>query len=239
MALKKLVTSDEHKKLAKELQGLYVEKDGTFVLDLETGDDDDAGALKRAKDHEKRLRKEAEENARKLQEQLDAITKEKEEAATSNAKKKGDVDSIEKSWQEKLAKREKELNDQLAIANGELTKMLVDNVAQQIASEISTAPSVIMPHIKSRLRAEFKDGKAATRIVDAEGNPTALTLDDLKKDFVANKDFAPIIAASKASGGGAGGAGSGGGATGGKVDFSKSPKEIVKSLQASGKIKAD
>jgi hypothetical protein len=46
-------------------------------------------------------------------------------------------------------------------------------------------------------------------VLGPDGKPSAATLDELKAEFVANEAFAPIIAGSKASGGGAGGANSG------------------------------
>ena len=37
--------------------------------------------------------------------------------------------------------------------------------------------------LKSRLGVEEVDGKFVTRILDAEGKPTALTVDEFKKEF--------------------------------------------------------
>jgi hypothetical protein len=42
------------------------------------------------------------------------------------------------------------------------------------------------------------------RILDGAGKVSAASLDDLKQEFVANKDFSSIIIGSKASGGNAG-----------------------------------
>jgi hypothetical protein len=78
-----------------------------------------------------------------------------------------------------------------------------------------------------------------TRILDREGKPSAFTIDDLKKEILANKEFSPILKASNATGGGASGArGSGGAGSSGKIDFSKSAKEIAAQMKASGKVQA-
>ena len=58
--------------------------------------------------------------------------------------------------------------------------------------------------IKARLDLEIADGVPITRVLDAAGKPSALSLDDLKKEFVDNKSYAAIIKASDANGGGAG-----------------------------------
>ena len=52
MALKKKISKADYEKLADHLKAEYVERNGDYILDLE-----DDGALERAKEHEKELRK--------------------------------------------------------------------------------------------------------------------------------------------------------------------------------------
>lgn len=236
MSIKRLITADEHKTLHAQIQSEYKkQEDGSFVLDLT--DWEDPAALKRAKDHERDQAKEAKAALKKAQEELHALTEERD-GMLAGSIPKADAEKLTKSWEKKLADREKELSAQIDDANKTLQTLLVDNVAQSVATEISNAPVVIMPHIKSRLRAvKNSEGKFETQVVDMEGKPSALTVTELKKEFVLNKDYSAIITASKASGGGAGGGGGGGGAHGGKIDFGQSPSAIVASLKASGKIK--
>jgi hypothetical protein len=61
-----------------------------------------------------------------------------------------------------------------------------------------------------------------TVVKDSEGKPSALTVDELKKEIMADAAFAPLIVGSKATGGGASG-GKGGGAakTGDVISMSK------------------
>jgi hypothetical protein len=91
---------------------------------------------------------------------------------------------------------------------------MVDNVATNIANELALQGSanVLLPHVRGRLAVDFVDGNPITRVLGPDGKPSAATLDELKAEFAANEAFAPIIAGSKASGGGAGGAKSGGAA---------------------------
>jgi hypothetical protein len=87
-------------------------------------------------------------------------------------------------------------------------------VAQSLASELAVSGSapLLLPHIARRLKVEIVDGTPITRVLDASGKPSAASVDELKKEFIDNKAFAPVIVGSRASGGGAAGAGGGGGA---------------------------
>jgi len=212
MAIKRIITKAEFDKLSADLKKEYKAEEGgeNYTLDLEGYED--PAALKRAKDHEKEQRKAAEKTAKDLQDQLAALTEERD-GLLKGAIPKADVEKLENSYKSKFTAREKELNAQIEAANGSLQRLLVDNVAQTLATKISKSPTVIMPHIKSRLRAEKNTaGQYETKVVDKDGNISALTVEDLEKEFIDNKDFAPIITASRGSGGGAGGSNGGGGA---------------------------
>lgn len=206
--------------------------DGKFHLDVEGFDDHpNAGALKRAKDYEKTARQKAEKQLKEMQDQLASLLEERE-GFLKGAIPKGDVEKLENSYKEKAAKREKELSDQIENMQTHLNTILVDNVANGLAREISKSPDLIFPHIKGRLKAEYVDGRPTTRVLDKEGNPSAFEIEDLKKEMVANPIFAPIIIGSKASGSSADGGPSGSSAPG-KLDYSTaSPKAIAAHLKA-------
>lgn len=203
MALKKKLTKEEHAKLSDALKAEYIEDGDGFRLDVDG--DEDTGALKRAKDREAQLRKDAEKEAKELRERLESIE-------GDDARKKGDIATLEKSWQSKLEKQREEYEAKVSKLTSHTTKTLVDNVASQLAHKISNAPAIIMPHIKSRLIADFEGDTPVTRVLDKDGKPSALTIDELANEFVANKDFSAIITASKASGGAARPSQNGGGA---------------------------
>src|SRR5574343_1731633 len=90
----------------------------------------------------KAARREAEEKAKAEAEEL--------------ARKGGDVAALEKSWQDKLARREAELSDQIAKMSGAVTAMTVDAAASRLASELAVegAAPGLLPHIRARLAAE-------------------------------------------------------------------------------------
>lgn len=200
----------------ESLRGEYKEQDGKFYLDIEGLDDHHGvGALKRAKDYEK-------ENARKAKEKFDSLNSELETARTEledlrkNGIPKGDVDRLEASYKDKYAKKELELNDKIAKLNGALEKHLLDGQATKLATELAAKPEyveLLLPHIRSRMKLEAGEGdEQVVRVLDKDGKPSALNMDDLKKELLGNKSFAAILTGSKASGGGAGG-GNGGGAS--------------------------
>ncbi|UAG58588.1 putative scaffold protein [Pseudomonas phage Kaya] len=192
MALKKKLTKEEHAKLSDALKAEYIEDGDGFRLDVDG--DEDTGALKRAKDREAQLRKDAEKEAKELRERLESIE-------GDDARKKGDIATLEKSWQSKLEKQREEYEAKVSKLTSHTTKTLVDNVALSIATKISNAPAIILPHIRARLQADFEGDTPVTRVLDKDGKPSALTIDELANEFVANKDFSAIITASKASGG--------------------------------------
>lgn len=187
-------------------KALYVEKDGKFQLDIDGLED--TSALKRAKDHEKQARQAAETKANELTTQLTALQEQITQIKDDKARGNGDVDALEKSWQEKLTKRENELTTQIEGLTGNLKGLLVDNEATRLAAELAgDSASLILPHIKTRLGVTEKDGKQVTAVFDTQGQLSALTLDELKKEFADNPAFAPVIVGSRASGGANGSSG--------------------------------
>lgn len=229
MALKKKITKEEHAKLADALKFEYVEDGDGFRLDVDG--DEDTGPLRRAKDREAQLRRDAEKRAKEAEDRL-------AELEGDDARKKGDIATLEKSWQKKLDDANAASQAKIDKLTSHTTKTLVDNVALSIATKISNAPSIILPHIRARLQANFDGDEPTTVIIGKDGKPSAMTVDELSAEFVANKDFSAIITASKASGGAGKPSQNGGGApkTSGQsdnpADLSKmNPTDLVAHLK--------
>lgn len=186
----------------KSLQSFYEEKDGGYVLKVEGIDD--GAELKRAKDHEKRARQQAEKERDELRSQFQAIEEERDNLLKGSVPK-SNLEALENSYKTKISKLEQQYGEKVGSLTGSINSMLVDNVAQSLARELAVdgSDAVLMPHIKTRLAAEEREGKFTTVIKDADGNPSALTIDDLKTEFRNNAAFAPLLVASKATGGGA------------------------------------
>ncbi len=143
----------------------------------------------------------------KAKERQEAADKAAEEAARKN----GDIDSLDKSWQEKLSKREGELLSQIEKYKSNAHKTNVESVARKIASDISVSPEAMLPHILNRLdMKENEDGSFKTVVKDATGNLSALTIDELASEFKSSDIFKPLIKGTQATGGGANGSKSSG-----------------------------
>lgn len=200
--------------LDESLCALYEEKDGKFTLKVEGVPNDNVDGLK-AKVAE--LLNESKEAKRKAREAEDAARLAADEAARKN----GDVAALEKSWKDKMAAREAELQAERDAALGAVRDLTVNDTATRLAAELAVPGSadVLLPHIKNRLALETQDGKPVVRVLGPDGKPSAATVDDLRKEIANDKRFAPLIVASLANGGGA--SGSKGGRAADKNPFAK------------------
>ena len=100
-------------------------------------------------------------------------------------------------------------------------KKTVTELAVKLAGE--NAP-LLEPHIHSRIVIEAPDGTNLVRVLGKDGKASALSLDDLVNEFKAEKLYAPILQAGRASGSGTPGGGSNnGGAGGGSGEKAKLP----------------
>lgn len=207
MALKSKITKAEFDALHDILKSEYKEKDGAYLLDS-----DDANDLRIAKDRETEIARQQRERADQLQRDKDAAEEATRQAVLDKAKKEKDIETLETSWNTKLETAVNAEKANTARREDQLRQLLVENKALEIANEISISPKLILPHIRERLSAELDGEKPITRVLDAEGKPSAKTLVELKAEFIDNKEFSHIIKGSNGSGGGANGNNSGGGA---------------------------
>lgn len=204
MALKFEIDKVTFDKLSKEVQAEYKAVGAGYQLDLEGYED--PAALKRARDHEKRAAAEAKA-------ELDAVKTKLAELEEDAKKKPADIQAAEAALKKKhdkeLTERETTINSLKAV----VSKSLVDTTAAAIAERISTVPSLMAKEIAGRLSVDFSDlSKPELVVMDAAGKPRG-DLTSLEKEFLTNKDFAPILRGTKATGGSAPGpSGPGGGA---------------------------
>jgi hypothetical protein len=210
--LKFRIPATVHAALSDALKSEYKKVDGAeeYQLDTDVASPEDVTGLKSALAHERNQRATA--TAR--------VTSLEGENATLLASR-GSITEVETAWKKRLEDEKKLLRDEHGKTKKQLQVVLVDDQALRIASEISTSPDLIIPHIKSRLRMEEVDGQMVTRVLDAEGKASTLSPNELAKEFIDNKVFAPIIKASSASGSGASGNKGGSGAGGGAKKFSE------------------
>lgn len=204
MALKRKIDKAAFDQLSDELKKEYKEKDGAYVLDT-----DDATELERALERTKQEAKEEKDAREKAEKEAKDLKAKLEDESTATARKKGDIEALEKSWKDKNDKLEQDYKKTIEGRDAFITKHLADNIASDMASKISTKPALLLPHIRGRITVDFDGTEPKTRILDKDGKPSSMTVEDLSKEFVANKDFADIMVGSKASGSNASGGNTG------------------------------
>lgn len=191
---------DSLESIDESLQGLYEQTDTGYQLKV-TGipepEKEDLSGLKNKVDELLREKKAASQKAREAAEEADA-------ARLEAAKKGNDTEALDKSWQEKFNAREVELKKELDELSGTLVKLTSGQTATKIAAEIAVQGSadVLLPHLERRLRTEFRDGSPVTVVLDKDGKPSAMSVDELKAEFQNSAAFAPLIVGTKANGAG-------------------------------------
>lgn len=233
MALKHKIDSLDG--LDEATKKLYRKEGEKFVLDIEGVSDGDVIGLKQKIEN---LLTEVTGLKGKVKEKDDAEKTAQEaarRAAEDAAAKKGDIEALRKSADERvsaaIAETESKYKPIVEKQSATIRKQFVDNVAHSMATKIGLKGSeaLLIPHIQNRLAVEEREGEFVTVIRDAAGKASAMSLADLEKEFVGNQAFAPVIAGSKASGGGAGGDQTKGGAAPGAKDMKRADFEKLDS----------
>ena len=127
---------------------------------------------------------------------------EKEALAQEQARKKGDFDTLEKQYQEKIAKLEAEIVERDKQRDSDLVK----SEALKLASSLSDNEhnqEILQMLIEKRLTAE----NGQIKVTDGAGNLTIATIADLKNEISTSGKFDSLITGTKASGVGATGQG--------------------------------
>lgn len=190
------------------LQALYKPQGDNYVLAIEgLPQPEDTSGLK-AKVEQLLAEKKTEAEKRKQAEEEARI------AAEEAARKSGDTEALDRSWNEKHTKALTEKESALTALQAQIHSLTVGAAAARIAGELAVQGSagVLQRLIEHRLSMEMRDGVPTVVVRDNEGRPTAATLAEFKTEVTNDPALAPLVAASKASGGGASGAKGGGAA---------------------------
>ncbi|MCO1336071.1 hypothetical protein MO867_17205 [Microbulbifer sp. OS29] len=193
----------------EQYRGLYEKSGDGYALKIE-GDEEDRY---RAKHEEaERHRKAAEKKVSDLEASIGELQNSLDDLKNGKHRESGDIEALEKSWQEKYDRLNAEKDGVIEERDNWLKEQMVTSVASGVASEIAVQGSAkaLMLNLESRLSMEVRDGKPTTVVLDANGKPSAMTVEELKAEFSNDPAFAPLIVGSKASGGGAAGGGGGG-----------------------------
>lgn len=203
--------------LDESQKAFYAEKDGKFYLQVEgVVPESSVAGLKANHDQ---LLTEKKEQQRLAQEAESEKLRIEREALEESARQKGDWQALEDSYKAKLAEKETEFTSKADTLRKQVYKLTVGDQAIKLASEISKshAIGIMTPFIEQRLTLDENNN---VRVLDLQGKPSAMTIDDLKQEFKANAMFQDIVVANNSSGGGATGGGQGGGAAKNPKDYS-------------------
>lgn len=244
MALKLKIKKAVFDALSADIKKEYILEGEDATLDVEGIED--TGALNRAKAREK-------QRADDLEAKLTEATEKNDRLERGKA---GDVDRLTRRYDTEKADLVKVHTETLSKKDAFIRESLLDSAAVGLSAKLNkNSPKIFVPHVTARLDVDFSGDKPALVIKGADGKPSKMTLDDLQKEFVANKDFAGIIVGSQASGGAgtgnnkkppgsAGGSNNGSGDGSNKTpDWSKAPTtslvEHLKAKKAEAAAKAE
>lgn len=220
MALKRKITKAEYDALDPLIQAEYKGDGAGYVLD--TDDDNEAvETLRRALANAKNDTA-AERTANKeLKDRLDEIDRKIKAGILTEAEANKDVEKLKAIWQGELETVRAELTGKLSAREKQISVLLLGGKAESMARELAgDSWKLLLPHIKARLSVDMSGDTPSISVLTEDGNPSTLTLEDLKKEFLQDKSYAAILVGVKSSGGGAG-RNSGGGAP------SKKPEEYT------------
>lgn len=187
MAIERVLTPDKYQSLSAEDKALYELSD--------SGSDykfvgENAGALKRVKDHEVAKRRELTKELLQIKDKLAELESAKEEAEHNKAIESKDHDKINQRWQEKY---DKDLNKEIERTKQLQSMMLKshrENVIDQLTTELAVPKfkHLVRPLIEARIDAELSPEHTPRTIVkDSDGKATANTIKDLTKELLADK----------------------------------------------------
>ena len=165
----------------------------------------------------------------KAREAAEKAAKEAEEKARAS----GDVEALEKSWTEKFTKTTEELTSQLSEKDQIIASLTAGNAAKTLASKLAVkgSESLLERVISDRLGVEVVEGQPKVIVKDAQGQRSALTMEDLEKELRGDTALKPILAGTQATGPGGTGSRSGSSGAVTKVNLGGTKEERVAALR--------
>lgn len=214
MALKVKITKEEYDALPDVLKAEYKGSGAGYVLDTDFVPEDVAplrNALERVREENRQMREAQNERDRQTEERL------REELRTS-----GNTEELERRLTQEREQLREQLTGNISRRDQQLSRILVDDRAESMSRDLAGENwALLLPHIKMRLRADLDGDTPTCKVCSADGQPSTLSLADLKQEFLQNALFATILVGVNSSGGGTA-RNPGGGAT-------KKPNEYTES----------
>lgn len=191
MSLKFKVSKEDYEALDEGQKALYQAAGDGYQLKVDgLPEPEDTSGLKQKVEELLNESKSAKQKAREAEERA-------KQEAERRAKEENDFKSLYESSEEARSKALKELEE----VRQSISREKTDTAAMGLAAELADGNNakLLATFIKGRIR--YDDGKI--QVLDAAGNPTVSTVEDLKKEFQTSGMYDSLLRGNKAGGGGA------------------------------------
>lgn len=155
-----------------------------------------------------------------------ALQMELDDLKASN-KQKEEVDLVEgKEYEKLLGIKTTQFDEKITAANSRADKAVLNlksSLQERAVMELAVrlagdSAALLIPHLKDRVQVNEVGEQYVVQVTDINGTPSALTMEDLGKEFKANKLFEKVLLGRQSSGGGSSG---GSGGSGGTEEYAK------------------
>lgn len=176
---------------------------------------------------EKEHRKNAEYRLKEAEKKISDLAAKMEEADLEKqrveAEKTGNYSKLKESFDQKKAEIEAQAAESIKAKDAIIESLTKGVESTKLASRLFGDHAELLGHVvDSRLGVDHSGDKPQVVVLDAAGNQSANSLDDLYNEIYNDKRYSPFVVGSKASGGGANGSGAkGGGANLLEIEASK------------------
>jgi hypothetical protein len=136
---------------------------------------------------------------------LAAQAAEAQRKAEEAAAKSTDVETVKKTYSDKLAAAEQRHAELLK----QVTSEKVENLVSRAIREAKGSPELLTPHVQSRIKSEYVDGQVKVTVLGANGVPMLrddgkeATVKDLIEEFRSSTSYARAFDANGTAGSGA------------------------------------
>lgn len=255
MALKALISKDEHAKLAEALKGEYqAQADGTFLLAVEGVNGfslENVTGLKASLSEERESKRKIEARIAALgdldpDKARDALSKVEKMSKWTPEEKvqeqlKAQIAQVESKYQTELKSKE----DRASRLDAAVRGLVVDSEVHRVLAGKGSA-KLLLPAIRDRIRVEEKDGRFTPVVLDDRGNPR-ITMKSGSSDPMGIEEFVMGLKADPELGhaffgsghSGTGAAGSSGGTGSGAGKFTLRESEIRDNHERYKQVRAE
>ena len=201
MALDMKIGNSAYESLPADVKKEYVKDGSDYRLDVKGYED--PAELRRARDAANQERNDAKRERDAHKADLDKANTKIGDLEKGGGKVDDAVKAKDTEWQKKydtdLAAKDTTIT---GLRNSRINDKKTE-LATTLANKLSNSPSLLVDHLAKRINVEInEDGSLKHSILDSAGKPSAGTMEDLEKEALKNKEWAPIMRGTKANGGG-------------------------------------